>query len=309
MDYKDYYKILGVSRNASEAEIKKKYRKLARELHPDVNPDKNAEDRFKEINEAYSVLGTQENRTKYDQLGDNWRQWQRAGRDPGGFDWSQWATSGRGGRGVQVDINDIFGGSQFSDFFNSLFGSMNVQTGARSPFRQMRGRDLEQAIEITLEEAFRGTTRTLVRNGSRIEANIPPGVGTGSLVRLSGQGEPGVRGGPPGSLLLRIGVLPHRIYARKGDDLHLDHHLEMTIAVLGGKVRIKSIDGTFELTIPPETQGGQVFRLRGKGMPRLKSPAERGDLYVRVFIQVPKNLSAKQKKLFQDIKDLFKEKS
>lgn len=317
MEYKDYYKTLGVDRQASEDEIKRAYRKLARQLHPDVNPDdKAAEARFKDINEAYQVLSDPEKRSKYDQLGADWQQWQRSGHDPGGFDWSQWFSPGapHGGApgGVRVefgDLNDILGGgaSGFSDFFNSLFGGAMPGGGRpRSPRRPVRGQDLQQTIEITLEEAFHGTTRTLERDGQRLQAKIPPGAKTGTKIRLAGQGSSGAgTGGVSGDLYLIINVRPHPRFKRDGDDLHMETPISLLTAVLGGKTIVETLNGNVELKIPAGTQSGQVFRLRGKGMPKLREQGY-GDLYVKILPEIPKRLSKREKELFQELDALHK---
>ena len=230
MEYKDYYKILGVNRNAEEKEIKKAYRKLARQYHPDVNPgDKAAEEHFKDINEAYEVLSDPEKRQKYDQLGSSWQQWQRMGRDPSGFDWSQWSSGAQPG-GVRVeyrdlgDLGDLFG-SGFSDFFQSIFGGMGAPRTGWTETRQARprrGQDYTQPVEITLEEAFLGTARMIQKDGRRLEVKIPPGVRTGSKVRVAGEGGPGIGEGTTGDLYLEVKVLPHSIFEREGDNLRCE---------------------------------------------------------------------------------------
>jgi curved DNA-binding protein len=311
MEYKDYYKILGVDRNAEEKEIKKAYRKLARQHHPDVNPgDKAAEERFKDINEAYEVLSDPEKRRKYDQLGSSWQQWQRTGRDPGGFDWSQWfsgAQPGAGGVRVEYrdlgDLGDLFRGRDFSDFFQSIFGGMGAPQA-----RPRRGQDYTQPVEITLEEAFQGTARMIQKDGRRLEIKIPPGVGTGSKVRVAGEGSPGIAGGISGDLYLEVNVLPHSVFEREGDDLRCDVPVNLYTAVLGGEVKVPTPGGDVMLKIPPETQGGRTFRLRGKGMPNLHNPKKRGDLYARLRVQIPQKLSKREKDLFHELASLRQDK-
>jgi curved DNA-binding protein len=314
MDYKDYYKILGVDRNADEKEIKKAYRRLARQYHPDVNPgDKGAEERFKEINEAHEVLADSEKRRKYDQLGASWQQWQRTGRDPGGFDWSQWSTRAPGGGRVHVeygDLGDLFGGGGFSDFFEAIFGGVGRQgpqtwTSTRQA-RPRRGQDYEQPVEITLEEAFTGTRRVLEKDGRRIEVRIPPGVKTGSKVRIAGEGAPGPGGGATGDLYLKVTILPHKDFERKGDDLYCEAPVDLYTAILGGEANVPTLEGTVSLKIPPETQGGRTFRLKGQGMPQLRDSNKRGDLYAKVKIVLPKGLSAKEKALFRELAHLYR---
>jgi len=308
MEYKDYYRILGVDRNATEKEIKQAYRRLARKYHPDVNPgDKEAEERFKEINEAYEVLSDPEKRRKYDQLGASWQQWQRMGGNPRDFDWSQWFSREWPGGRVHVeygDLGDLFGEGIFSDFFRAIFGDVGTRPRARwweARPRYARGQDYEQPVEISLEEAFRGTKRVLEKDGRRLEVTIPPGVKTGSRVRIAGQGGPGVGGGRPGDLYLKVTVLPHPIFKRQGDDLHCEVPVDLYTAVLGGEVRVPTLEGDVMLKIPPGTQGGQTFRLRGKGMPNLRNPRQRGDLYVKVQVQVPQNLSQRERELFREL--------
>jgi curved DNA-binding protein len=309
MEYKDYYKILGVDRNASEKEIKKAYRKLARKHHPDVNPgDEGAEERFKEINEAHEVLSDPDKRKKYDQLGASWRQYRSTGGDPRGFDWGQWYAQ-PGGGGVHVeyaDLSDLFGGGGgFSDFFSAIFGGMGRGRGAAWNMggqpRAASGQDFEQEVEITLEEAFSGTTRVLQKDGRRLEVKIPAGVRTGSKVRMRGEGGEGFGGGTKGDLYLRVRVLPHRSLERKGDDLHCELPVDLYTAILGGEVKVPTLKGGAMLRIPPETQGGKTFRLKGQGMPRLKDNEKRGDLYAKVRVKVPENLSERERELFTEL--------
>ncbi|MBI3361301.1 MAG: DnaJ domain-containing protein [Chloroflexi bacterium] len=309
MEYKDYYKILGVEKKATDKEIKRAYRKLARELHPDMNPgDKRGEERFKEINEAYEVLGDPEKRVKYDQLGSSYAQWQRMGRDPSGFDFSQWFAGGApGGARVEYgDLSDLFGGSGFSDFFGTIFGQPSQRTQAtfrRAGGARVRGQDIEHPVDITLEEAYSGATRELEKDGKRAKVKIPRGAKTGTKVRIRGQGGEGT-GREAGDLFLVVNVLPHPIFERKGDDLYADVPVDLYTAALGGETRVKTLDGEVVLRIAPESQTGQTIRLRGKGMPRLHEPETFGDLYARLQIQIPRNLTEKERALFAELAHL-----
>ena len=314
MDYKDYYQTLGVKKDAGADEIKKAYRKLARKYHPDMNPDdKSAEEKFKEINEAYEVLSDPDKRKKYDQFGSQWQQYARAGGRPEDFDWSQWRTQPGGTYTRTVspeDLNQMFGGlGGFSDFFETLFGGLGRRSAPdmRSQGRSRaagRIRDSDYTVQISLEEAFHGTSRTLQwENGRKIEARIPRGVHTGSRVRLSGQGEPGLSG-QKGDLYLKIEVLPHETFQVEGDDLRVRVPVDLYTAVLGGSLKVQALDKTVELTIPAGTSSGKPFRLRGLGMPKLRNPQQRGDLYVTVEVQIPKNLSMEERGLFERLKKL-----
>ena len=290
MDYKDYYKILGVERNADAEVIKKAYRKLARQHHPDANPgDKTAEEKFKEINEANEVLSDAEKRRLYDQLGSNYETYRRSGGDPRSYDWQQWAQ--RTGAGAGNSGNPFSGGFRpgafgdddaTTDFFSTFFG------GAGS--RQSRTRNIEQSMALTLEEAYHGTTRILSKPGQNdIEVKIPRGVKTGSKVRVRGQGAGNGRGAA-GDLLLVVQVKESPLYERKDDDLHRDLHISVFTALLGGEQAVETLNGNFAVKIPPGTSSGRLIRLRGKGMPKLSTPSEFGDLYLRVMLDVPANL-------------------
>ncbi len=304
MEYKDYYKILGVDRNASEKEIKRAYRKLAMKYHPDKNPgDKQAEERFKEINEAYEVLSDPEKRAKYDQLGASYRAWQQRGA-PGGFDWSQWVSGAPGGVRVEFgDLDDLFGGG-FSEFFNSIFGGMTGRPQRREPYVRTRGRgrDIEQPISISLAEAFHGTSRVLQVDGRRIEVKIPAGAKTGTRVRIPGHGEAGAA--QAGDLFLRVKVEEDPRFRRQGDDLYTEATVDLYTAVLGGEVRVDTLSGPVVLTIPPGSQPGRKFRLRGRGMPKLRNPSQHGDLYVTLKVEIPRKLSAEERALFQKLASL-----
>lgn len=325
MEYKDYYRILGVSKNATEQEIKKAYRELARKYHPDAHADsdpatrKAAEDRFKEINEAYEVLSDPEKRRVYDQFGAQWQQFARGGGNPEDF-WRQW-TAGQGGPTGRVytrtvspeEFEEIFGGSGFSDFFEMLFGRGGIGGfGGFGPFAETvggtriprRGQDAEQPITVTLQEAYHGARRVLQLNGERIEVTIPRGVKTGSKVRVAGKGAPGVAGGAAGDLYLRVEVLPDPTFTREEDNLRVKVPVDLYTLILGGEVQVPTLDRPVMLTIPPETPNGKVFRLRGLGMPNLRHPDRRGDLYVVVEAQLPQKLSERERELFRELRRL-----
>jgi curved DNA-binding protein len=314
MEYKDYYRILEVDKNADTKTIKQAYRRLARKYHPDVNPgDKAAEERFKEINEAHEVLSDPEKRKRYDQLGTDYQRWQQMGGDPRGFNWSQWFASGQpAGRRVHVeygDLGDLFGGpGGFSDFFQAIFGGMGggAQTSQRgSRTWAYRGQNYEHPVEITLEEALHGTQRVLEKEGGRrLTVKIPPGVKTGSKIRMAGEGSPGVGGGAQGDLFLKVKVLSHPTFERDGDDLRCEVPVDLYTALLGGEVVVHTLDGDVRLKVPAETQSGRNFRLRNKGMPQLRNPQKRGDLYVKVRVQLPTKLSDKEKALVRDLAEM-----
>jgi len=285
---KDYYKILGVDRKASERDIKQAYRKLARQHHPDVNPgDKPAEEKFKQINEAYEVLSDKENRQKYDKYGDRWQyadQFEQAQR--------QQASSGdfsQGGRRV------YYGEGDFGSLFDDMMGGFRFSRGQAKP---RRARSLEHPVEVTLEEAYRGTTRTLsFADGKRLEVKVPAGVRTGSRVRLAGKGARG------GDLYLIVTVKPHPTFERRGDDLLVGVSVPLAVAMLGGEVKVPTLKGKVALKIPPETQNGRTFRLAGQGMPHLGN-SSRGDLMARVSVVLPTKLSAREKELFKQLGEL-----
>jgi curved DNA-binding protein len=292
MDYKDYYKVLGVERSASADDVRKAYRKLAMQYHPDRNAgDKRAEERFKDINEAYQVLSDTQKRARYDQLGSAYSNWQQRGGSPGDFDWSQWVTGQQAAPGnVHVeygDLNDLFGGD-VSDFFRSIFGGMG---GARTATRSRRAPAYQQPITISLAEAYRGTTRAFQSDDRQLSVRIPAGVKTGSKVRAAGAA-------PDGSdLYLIVEVQDDPNFERQGDDLRTSATTDLFTAALGGETGVQTLEGQVTLKIPAGTQPEQVFRLAGRGMPRLRSPQAKGDLFVRVKVRVPKDLTEKQREL------------
>ena len=298
MEYKDYYKILGLERSASSDDVRTAYRKLAKQYHPDRNPgNKQSEEKFKEINEAYQVLSDKEKRARYDQLGSAYSNWeQRGGGQQGDFDWSQWfggQPGSSGGTRVEYgDLNDLFGGeSAFSDFFRSIFGGGGgTQTAARGRARPA----YQQPVTISLDEVYHGTSRSLRTDGRQLEVRIPAGVKTGSKVRAAGAG-------PDGSdLYLIVDVSEDDRFERDGDDLHTSASVDVFTAMLGGEAEVETFEGKVKLKIPAGTQSEQVFRLSGRGLPRLKSAQTKGDLFVKVKVKIPKKLSPKQRSLLEE---------
>jgi curved DNA-binding protein len=297
MEYKDYYQILGVPRNASASEIKGAYRKLAMQYHPDRNPgDKQAEERFKEMNEAYQVLSDQQKRARYDQLGASYSQWQQQGT-PGNFNWGQW-TAQPGAQ--EVNLNDLFGDATFSDFFRSIFGGMGEGQTVRGRTRRGAPSIQQQTVSISLKEAYTGTTRTLQVGKRHIEVKIPAGAGQGTKIRVSAADLAGPDGSPA-DLYLILDVTEDPAFERDGNDLHTQVTIDVFKAILGGEVEVNTLTGKVVLTIPPGTQPDQVFRLAGRGMPQLKSPGIKGDLYVLSKVQIPKGLNARQKSLLEQV--------
>ena len=318
---KDYYSILGVSRDASDKEIKQAYRRLARQHHPDVNPsNKEAEARFKEVNEAHEVLSDKEKRQKYDRYGD---QWQYADQ----FEQAQRQQSPFGDFGRTGGQTFRFEGADLGGLFGDLFG------GGRRRKRPRRGRDVEYPVEVTLEEVYHGTARTIVLQTEevcpgckgtgiinnvpctacrgagvtpsmkRLEVKIPPGVKDGSRVRIAGKGESGYAGGASGDLYLVVSVRPHHLFKREGDDLYVDVVVPLTAAMLGGEVLVPTPKGKLALRVPPETQNGRAFRLSKQGMPHMGN-SSRGDLVAKVKVVLPTRLSEQEKKLFQQLSEL-----
>jgi curved DNA-binding protein len=308
MEFKDYYATLGVAKSASEKEIKQAFRKLARKFHPDVNPgDKASEARFKDINEAYEVLGDPAKRKKYDELGANWRMYEQAPPPPPG-------SSPFGGGGfrtmTQEEMEELFGNQNpFSDFFTTFFGGGGFDEdamgrGARGRARQRKGRDVEHEIDLSLEDAYHGAMRrlSLAHDGHArtVDVRIPAGVGDGSRVRVAGEGEQGRGGGASGDLFLRVRLAPHPVFERKGRDIYVKVPLPVTTAVLGGEVDVPTLEGrTVRLRIPPLTQNGQLFRLKGYGMPAVGKPEDKGDAYARVEAQLPTQLSPEEREHYE----------
>ena len=329
MDFKDYYSTLGVAKTATEKEIKQAFRKLARKYHPDVNPgDKSSEAKFKEINEAYEVLGDPPKRKKYDELGANWRAYEQAGAQaPGAGAWNVdprgfgGAGGGRGGFRTMTpeEMQDLFGGSDpFSDFFHTFFGGAAQRDQDPASARSARGararaprpgRDVEHELELTLDDVFHGTTRrlSLTHDGHArtVDVRIPAGVSEGSRVRVASEGEHGTGGAQSGDLYLRVHLAAHPKFERRGKDLYTHVGLPLTTAVLGGEVEVMTLGGkSLRLKVPATTQNAQVFRLKGHGMPGLGKDKEAGDLYATVDVQLPRTLTAEARAHFEALQKL-----
>lgn len=292
MDFIDYYKILGVPKTATADEIKKAYRKLARQFHPDTNKDSGAQKKFQEINEANEVLSDPENRKKYDKYGKDWQH---------GDAYEKARSSQQQGFGGQRFGGQHFGGDedQFSDFFSSMFGG-----GGRRSQGRFKGQDVNATLQIDLTETFVTHQQTVTVNDKKVRLTIPAGIEDGQTIKLKGYGSPGANGGPAGDLYITFQINNNTSFKRTGSDLHLHQEIDLYTALLGGDITINTLHGKIKLKVKPETQNNTKTRIKGKGFPVYKSDGQFGDLFVTYTVKLPENISGKEKKLFEELRDM-----
>ena len=300
MDFIDYYKILGVPKTATVAEIKKAYRKLARKYHPDLNPnDKEAEQKFKAVNEANEVLSNAENRKKYDEYGKDWKhaeQFEQAKRQ------QQSKGQYQGSGGFEGFSGQDFSGGDFSDFFESMFGGR--ASGGRRRSAAFRGQDFNAELQLNLKDVYETHKRVLTVNGKNIRLTIPAGVENGQVIKIKGKGGEGVNGGPNGDLIIQFSIVNNTNFKRDGANLYSTETIDLYTALLGGDVTVNTFDGKVKLKVKPETQNGTKVKLKGKGFPVYKKEGQFGDLYITYQVKMPTNLSSKEKELFNELKNL-----
>ena len=301
MAFIDYYQVLGIAKSATDKDIKNAYRKLARKYHPDLNPnDAEANKKFQQLNEANEVLSDPEKRKKYDKYGENWQhgeeheQYEQQQRSR-----QQSAYSGGQGAGFEGYGTEGFGSEDFSDFFQSMFGQGGRQAGGRQA--KFRGQDFNASLRLSLKDVGETHKQTLTVNGKNIRITIPAGIENGQIIKIPGHGGPGANGGPGGDLFITFAIDDDPRFKRVGNDLFANTKLDLYTAVLGGEVTIDTLNGKVKIKVKPETQNGTKVKLKGKGMPVYKKEGEFGDLYVTYNIQIPVNLTDKQKKLFEEI--------
>jgi curved DNA-binding protein len=315
MEFKDYYKILGVTKTATPEEIKSAYRKLANKYHPDKNKtDPKAEDKFKDINEAYQVLSDPEKKGKYDTLGSNWNAHRGSGGSDETFNWDQWFNTGGGSRQRRRTSSnpagDFFGGGGgVSDFFEKIFGGAGFSQGRTQKRTHSKGNDFETSVELTLEESFFGTSRILSINDKKIEIKFKKGIRDGQTLQLSGMGAPSPDGGSNGDLIIKVSILKNDSIVRKEDDLYVDVWIDFFTMILGGSAKIKTYSGTIKFNIQQGTQNGKLLKIPKMGMPKYEHPNETGDLYLKLFSKLPEKLSNAEIDIIKKWKELQKDKS
>ncbi len=301
MAFIDYYKVLGIDKSATTADIKKAYRKMARKHHPDVNPnDKTAEHKFKELNEANEVLSDPEKRKKYDKYGKDWQQgeaYEQAQRQQQSQ--QQYQQQGQGNFGGGGN----FGEGDFSDFFESMFGGGGASRG-RGRTSGFRGQDFNAELQLDLKEVYETQKRVLTVNGKNIRLTIPAGVENGQVIKIGGKGAEGTNGGPHGDLLIKFNISNNTAFKRDGSNLYATEKIDLYTAILGGEVTVDTFDGKVKLKVKPETQNGTKVKLTGKGFPVYKKEGQFGDLYITYEIEMPTKLSSKEKELFNELKNL-----
>jgi curved DNA-binding protein len=292
MAFIDYYKILGLTKKATDKDIKKAYRKLARKYHPDLNPnDKTAEKKFKEVNEANEVLSNVENRKKYDKYGEHWErgeEYEKAQQQ------RQYSGSSRQSRGYSEE--------NYSDFFENMFGGRSQRSQGGSV--KFRGQDFNAELQLDLKGVYTSHKRTLKVNNKNIRITIPAGVENGQVIKIMGHGSKGINGGPNGDLYIQFSIVNNTAFKRDGNNLYTSIDIDLYKALLGGEIMIPTFDGKVKLTIKPETQNGTKVKLKGKGFPKYKKEGQFGDLYITYTIKMPTNLSAKEKELFTELSKL-----
>lgn len=305
MAFIDYYKILGISKSASEDDVKKAYRKLARKYHPDLNPnDKEASKQFQQINEANEVLSDPKKRKKYDEYGEHWQnaeQFEQAKRSQAGQGAYQGSGNPFGGSSSRSYTSDDFGGSNFSDFFESMFGSAGGRRGRGQV--KYKGQDYQAELKINLLDAYHTHKQTLTVNGKNLRITIPGGIADGQVIKLGGQGGPGQNGGPAGDLYITFNIAEHPVFKRLNDDIYLSKEIDLYTAVLGGEVTVDILDGKVKLKVAAGTQNGTKVRLKNKGFPVYKKEGHFGNLFVTYTIKVPTHLTDKQRELFKELKN------
>jgi curved DNA-binding protein len=305
LEFKDYYKTLGLEKSASAEDIKKAYRNLAKKHHPDSNKSPDAEKKFKEISEAYSVLSDSEKRKKYDLLGSNWNKHRQTGGRPDDFNWSDYFTQnvGHKTKGAKQKIEDMYGDSGISDFFEKFFGGAYSQAGNRTKNQQgfTKGENYKTELFITLEEVVKGTTKQLTVNNEKFDLKFKPGLVDGQTLKITGKGLASANGGPAGDLLITIKVLNNDKYKREVNNLFLETEIDFLTAVLGGEVTVPTLSGTIKLNITPHTRSGKTLKLKGMGIPDYKNPEKKGDLFIKLIIQIPEKFTPKEIELFKEM--------